>query len=391
MDEINNPFAPGAGSSPPELAGREGIIDGARIALGRRKAGSSAQSQILLGLRGVGKTVLLTKIEQIAQDQNYDTALIEAPEREKFLSSLAAQMRAALKRFSGYEAARDWARRGGGALQKFASMFKIAIGEIEFGVHAPSDGADTGDLDADITELFTLIGKAAQAAGRGWALLIDEVQYLKEEELAALIVAMHRINQRELPVILFAAGLPQIARIAGDAKSYAERLFAYPPVAALDQAAAKRAVRNPIEKRGERINDDALQRIVEVTLGYPFFLQVWAHHAWNIAESSPITLTDVARATAAAQKSLDTGFFRVRLERLTPAEVDYVNAMARLGEGPYSSTDIAAQLSRKTTALAPRRAKIIRKGMIYAVEHGFMDFTVPMFDDYLRRRMAGEI
>ncbi|MGK2286598.1 ATP-binding protein [Pedomonas sp. V897] len=386
MDPLRNPFAPGAGSRPPELAGRETIISEARTALGRIIAGRSAQSQILLGLRGTGKTVLLNEIENIAEDEDYLTSLIEAPEDKTLAELLYPQMRQVLRKLSTIEGARTAVNAALSALRNFASVFKISVGEIEIGVEPTPGYADSGDLEFDVTEMFELIGKAARTAGRGWALFIDEVQYLKEKELAAIIVAVHRINQKSLPVVVFAAGLPQMAQLSGDTKSYSERLFTYPSVGALDAVAARDAIRNPLHKEDVEITDEALARIVEKTEGYPFFIQEWGHHAWNVAEKSPITLEDVERASVRALERLDRGFFKVRMDRLTNAEILYVNGMARLGRGPYKSTDVANMLGKKPTSLGPTRASIIQKGMIYSPSYGTVDFTVPLFDDFLRRR-----
>ena len=233
--------------------------------------------------------------------------------------------------------------------------------------------------------MFVAVGKAAQAAGKGWCLLVDEVQYLKADELAALIVAMHQISQKQLPVLFFGAGLPQLAGLSGDAKSYAERLFSYPKVGPLNATDARRAISGPIEDEGEEITSTALEKIIQTTEGYPYFLQEWGFQAWNAAATSPVDMVDVDAATGAALKRLDDGFFQVRFDRLTPKEREYVIAMSKLGKGPYRSSDVAEQLGEPVNKLGPRRAQIIAKGMIYSPQYGDIDFTVPMFDDYLRR------
>ncbi len=233
--------------------------------------------------------------------------------------------------------------------------------------------------------MFVAIGTAAKAAKKGWCILVDEVQYLKSAELAALIVAIHKVGQKQLPVIFFGAGLPQLAGLSGDAKSYAERLFSYPKIGALDKVAALKAVRDPIRDEGEEIAEDALNEIFAITKGYPYFLQEWGFQSWNTADDSPIDDNDVKNATASALKRLDEGFFQVRFDRLTPKERAYVIAMAELGKGPYRSSEVADQLREPHSKLGPRRAQIINKGMIYSPQHGDIDFTVPMFDDYLRR------
>lgn len=385
MDEVRNPFAPGAGSQPPELAGREDIIRDAGTALHRVLRNRPAQSQMLLGLRGVGKTVLLNTIERLAEETGFVTSFIEAPENRTLAELLYPRLFQALRKLSLIENAKAKAHTAMRALRSFASVFKLGVGDLELSVDPEPGVADSGNFEYDLTDLFITIGEAARAAGKGWALLIDEVQYLSESELGALIVALHRTNQRGLPVIFFGAGLPQIAALSGDAKSYAERLFLFPRVHALDRAAAGRAIREPIEEEGEQIEDKAVDAIFEATGGYPYFLQEWGYQAWNSAEASPITPACLDQAGKNALRRLDAGFFKVRFERLTPKEREYVLAMARLGEGPYRSADVADILGETHNSLGPRRATIIHKGMIYSPAHGDIAFTVPMFEDYLRR------
>ena len=386
MDEVRNPFAPGAGSKPPELAGREHIVRDADTALRRVIQGRSSQSQLLLGLRGVGKTVLLNKIEQLAESAGYVTSFIEAPENRPLPDLLYPKLQQTLRRLSVSENAKGYAVAAMRGLKSFASGFKVEVGDVSIAYEPDVGVADSGDIETDLPELFLLVGNAAQAAGKGWALLIDEVQYLKSKDLSALIVAMHRISQRGLPVIFFGAGLPQLAAMAGNAKSYAERLFSYPAVGPLDAEAATHAIRQPVMEEGETIEDAAVEEIFRHTRGYPYFLQEWGFQAWNHAPGPCINVGDVAAATAGALRRLDEGFFNVRLERLTQREQDYVHAMASLGSGPYRSTDVANQLSASTQQLAPIRGNIIVKGMIYSPAHGDIAFTVPMFDDFLRRK-----
>lgn len=386
MDPVTNPFSPGAGTKPPELAGRENILQDARTALARIIAGRSSQSQMLLGLRGTGKTVLLNEIRDYAEDLGYMAGLFEAPEDHSLTDMLYPEMQQALRTFSNVEAAKDIALRGLGALQNFASIFKVKVSEVEFEVKPAAGTADSGFLERDLTEMFEMVGRAAQVANRGWALLIDEVQYLKEDELTALITALHRVNQRGLPVIIIAAGLPQIAKLAGDAKSYSERLFSYPEVGALGREDAEAAIRNPLRAEGVEIEEEALARIIEKTEGYPFFIQEWGKRAWNAAQSSPITLEDVEAANKVAIQVLDNEFFKVRMDRLTPAEVDYVHAMAALGKGPYSASKVAEHLNREPKSLSPLRSSIIKKGMIFSPIRGDLQFTVPLYDEHLRRQ-----
>jgi hypothetical protein len=385
MDPVLNPFAPGAGSRPPELAGRDPIITNATVALKRVRLGRHAKSQMLLGLRGVGKTVLLNRISEIAEEVGYLTIILEAPEGRRLAELLAPQLRVLLFKLSGVEKARVLANRAMSVLRSFASVFKLSYGDLEIGVEAePGDGA-SGDLEADLPNLLLVIAQAARAAEKPVAIFIDEVQYLPEADLSALIGALHRIGQRSLPLIAFGAGLPQLAGLAGDAKSYAERLFEFPPIGPLGEEASRQAVRGPILDAGAEIAEDALARISEQTQGYPYFLQEWGHHCWELAAESPIRLADVERATIVATAALDSSFFRVRFDRLTPREQDYLRAMAELGRGPHRSGEIAAKLQMDVTTAGSLRTGLIRKGMIYAPSHGETAFTVPMFDAYMRR------
>lgn len=386
MDPYRNPFAPGAGSRPPELAGRDAVLESARVACGRALLGRNARSMMLLGLRGTGKTVLLNEIGRLAEGGGYFASKIEAPEHESLARLLYPEMRKVLRALSGVEAAKHLAMRALRGLRGFASIFRIDIGGAEIGIEPEPGLADSGDIQFDLPDLFTAIGKAAQAGGKGWILLIDEVQYLSAPDLSALIVAIHRISQEGLPVLMVGAGLPQIARLAGEAKSYSERLFLYPGVGALDQAAAEQAVKKPIIEEDASIAPDALAAIVNRTQGYPFFLQEWSSTAWNNADGPEITKQDVEDAYTETIASLDDGFFRVRIDRLTPKEIEFVKAMASLGTGPYAMSDIARVLDKKLSSLGPVRANTISKGMVYSTDHGYLDFTVPLFAGFMQRQ-----
>lgn len=386
MDPYRNPFAPGAGSRPPELAGRDAILEAARISCGRAVKGRSARSIMLLGLRGTGKTVLLNEIGRNAEQAGLLVSRVESPEGESLARLIYPEMRKVMRSLSGVEAARQIATRGLKGLRNFASIFKIELGGVEVGMEPEPGLADTGDLQYDLPDLFTLIGKAAQAAGRGWLLLIDEVQYLSEADLSALIVALHRMSQESLPVLLVGAGLPQIARLAGEAKSYAERLFQYPAVGALDPPSARQAIEKPIVDEEATITPEALLIIIERTKGYPFFLQEWASVVWNNAAGPEITFADADYSYTETLALLDDGFFKVRIDRLTKAEVQFVKTMAELGDGPYAVADIALAMKRTQKSLGPTRANIISKGMIYSTDHGYLDFSVPLFAEFMRRQ-----
>jgi hypothetical protein len=386
VDPYRNPFAPGAGSRPPELAGRDAILELARISCGRALQGKSARSIMLLGLRGTGKTVLLNEIGRNAEQAGMLVSKVESPEGESLARLIYPEMRKVMRSLSGVAAAKQIATRGLNGLRNFASIFKIEFAGLDIGVEPEPGLADTGDLQYDLPDLFILIGKAAQAAGRGWLLLIDEVQYLSDPDLSALIVSLHRMSQEGLPVILVGAGLPQIARLAGEAKSYAERLFQFPPVGPLDPAAAGQAIERPIVGENALIKPGALKLIVERTQGYPFFLQEWASVVWNNAEGPEIDLADAEHSYTETLALLDDGFFKVRIDRLTKAEVQFVKAMAELGDGPYAVADIAHAMDRSQKSLGPARSSIIAKGMIYSTDHGYLDFSVPLFAEFMRRQ-----
>ena len=341
---------------------------------------------MLLGLRGTGKTVLLNEIGRNAEQEGLLVSKVESPEGESLARLIYPEMRKVMRSLSGTQAAKQIAARGLKGLRNFASIFKIEMSGIEIDVEPEPGLADAGDLQYDLPDLFTLIGKAAQAAERGWLILIDEVQYLSDADLSALIVSLHRMSQEGLPVLLVGAGLPQVARLAGEAKSYAERLFQYPAVGPLDPTSARQAIEKPIVDEGASITTEALQVIIERTRGYPFFLQEWASVIWNNAEGPDITFDDADKSYVETLASLDDGFFKVRIDRLTKAEIQFVKAMAQLGDGPYAMADVARNMKRTQKSLGPTRASIISKGMIYSTDHGYLDFTVPLFAEFMRRQ-----
>ena len=388
MDALQNPFAPGAGTPPPELTGRTQVLADAETAILRMKAGRSARSALLLGLRGVGKTVLLGRIGAIAADAGAKEVMIEAREARSLPELLVPRLRSVLVLLSAREQTYQLAKRAMAMLRQFAGTFKVTMGDVEYTVDALPGAADSGDMQEDLAELLVAVGEAAKVSGQPLVLLLDELQFLSATDLGALIMAMHRVGQQNLPILLYGAGLPQLAGLAGNAKSYAERLFEYPPIGPLEPEAAAMAIRIPIERQGATIHDDALQLIVEKTQGYPFFLQEWGSQVWRAASCITITTADVEIATTNAVKRLDTSFFKVRFDRLTPRERDYLRAMAERGPGPHRSGDIAVALGRKVTALGPLRDGLIKKGMIYSPQHGELAFTVPLFDEYLRRMMS---
>ncbi len=392
MDPVSNPFAPGAGTRPPELAGRDELREVVRIALERVRRGLPAKSVLMVGLRGVGKTVLLDQMRDDAEASGMHTLRIEAPEYRSLPALLAPQLRQALLRLARNERTKDKAQRALRALSGFARALKVKYQDIEVGVDfEPEPGlADNGDLEHDLQALVEAVGEAAKAGKTALVMFIDELQYVDEQQLAALITALHRAAQGSLPVTLVGAGLPQLRERTGKAKSYAERLFDFPVVGPLEPEATRLAISRPIEAQGVRIEPKALDLIVEATQGYPYFLQEWGKHAWDTAERSPITRADVELATPSVMAALDMSFFRVRFDRPTPSERRYMRAMAELGPGPHRSGDIAAKLGRAVTSLGPTRSQLIAKGMIWSPSHGDTAFTVPLFDEFMRRIMPFE-
>lgn len=388
MDPQRNPFAPGAGTPPPELAGRDQLLERVDIALARIRAGRSAQSVILYGLRGVGKTVLLSAMRRKAEADGMAVIAVEAPEQRSLPAVLAPALRAALLRLDRSKDISQKVQRALSALAGFVKL-KATFGDLVISVeHEPEPGlADSGDLQSDLTDLILATGDAARDRGTAAVLFVDELQYVAEEELAALIVALHAANQNQLPITLVGAGLPQILSQMGRAKSYAERLFSFEPVGPLEPSAAELALRSPVEQEGEQIDNAAIDAIYAATQGYAYFLQEWGKQCWDIASASPISAQDVEAAEAVAIAHLDNSFYRVRLDRLSPAEKRYVRAMASLGGGPQRSGDIAQAMGVKVTSIAPVRSGLINKGMIYSPGHGDTAFTVPMFDRYILRVM----
>ncbi len=387
MDPIKNPFAPGAGSPPPELVGRDPILAQARVLLGRVKQRKSEKSILLTGLRGVGKTVLLNEIERIAKSEEYRTIQIEAHEDKPLGPLIAPYLRTVLYELNRVAGAGDKVKRGLAVLRSFIGALKVEVGDVTFGLDIdPEKGAaDSGDLEIDLPNLFVAIAEAAEERKSAVAVLIDEMQYFNRKELGALIMAMHKVQQRQLPLVLLGAGLPILPGLAGESKSYAERLFSFPDIGALSEEDAAKALREPAHAAGVVFEAPALADVFRLTKGYPYFLQEWGYQSWNLATASPITLPIVQNATAKVIPRLDQNFFRVRFDRLTPSEKNFLRAIAELGAGPQRTGDIADTVGVKISSLGPVRAKLIRKGMIYSPAHGDIAFTVPLFDEFMRR------
>ena len=389
MDPIKNPFSPGAGSPPPELVGRDNLIKQTRILLGRVALKRPEKSILLTGLRGVGKTALLNEMERIASSDNYRTILLEAHEEKSLSSLLVPHLRRVLFDLDRMAGAGDKAKRGLAILKSFVGAVKISIGSIDLGLDIdPQKGyADSGDLEIDLPDLLVAVAQAAQEKRTLVAILIDEIQYISKKELSAVIMAMHKMQQSQLPLVLMAAGLPTLPGLAGNSKSYAERLFSFPRIGRLSEMDAFQALQDPVKKDSVFFEDDALHEIFRLTEGYPYFIQEWGYQTWNQAIASPITLQIVQSATSTALQRLDENFFLVRFDRLTPKEKSFLQAMAHLESDQYRTSDVAEKLGAKITDLGLTRENLIKKGMIFSPHHGSLGFTVPLFDQFMRRKM----
>ena len=387
MDPIKNPFSPGAGAPPPELVGRDPLLEQARILLGRVKQKRPEKSLLLTGLRGVGKTVLLNEIERMAKAAGYQTILLEAHEEKPLGELIYPALRGLLYELDRLAGAGDKVKRGLAVLRSFIGSIKLTVGDVALGLDIePARGtADSGDLEIDLPNLFVAIAEAAEERQTAVAILVDEIQYLSQKELGAIIMAMHKMQQKQLPLVLLAAGLPVLPGMAGESKSYAERLFNFPDIGALSEADAAKALRDPAREAGVEFLEDALLEVARLTRGYPYFIQEWGYQSWNIAAASPITLQTVQAATPEVIRRLDQNFFRVRFDRLTPGEKNFLRAMAHLGPGHQRTGDIAAALGMSVKGIGPVRSKLIKKGMIYSPAHGDMAFTVPLFDEFMIR------
>jgi hypothetical protein len=387
MDRRTNPFAPGAGLQPPELAGRDSLIADARIDMERIKDGRPSRSIMLLGLRGVGKTVLLNRLHNIADELEFQTIKIEAPEGGTLPELIVPELRRILYKLDIKEAATQTVRRAFSSLRNFIAAFKVNVGDVEFGLEPSPGVADTGLIEQDLPSLLIAVSQVAKERGTALGLFIDEIQYLAPKELGAVIVSCHQAAQQGLPLFLVAAGLPQIAALSGNAKSYAERLFSYPQVDKLTDDAATKAIKAPVEREDVRFKQDAIADIIERTQKYPYFIQEWGFHVWNYAKKSPISLNDVRDASPSIIKHLDENFFRVRFDRLTALQQKYLRAMAELGPGPHKTGDVANMLGVLANTIAPVRQQLIVKGMVWSQRHGETAFTVPLFDEFMMRQM----
>ena len=385
-----NPFTPGAGSQPPELSGRGPLLDDGDVAVLRTMEGRNAQGLILVGLRGVGKTVCLNRLWVGAEQAGAKAILLEATETRSFVATLLPELRRTLISLDLATNAGEKAKRGMRVFRSFVSGLKLRTGELELefgGVEPERGAADSGDLEADLGQLLGSVAEAAQERGTALILCIDELQNLSEREFSALIMAAHRASQRNLPFLLLGAGLPQIVALAGRSKSYAERLFLYPEIGPLEPEDARSALEKPVREAGVSFAPEALSLILEQTQGYPYFLQEWGKEAWNTAAGPTITVEDLREAHPAILRNLDRSFFRVRFDRLTPSEQQYLRALADLGSGSHRSGEVARALGLSTSKLGPRRDSLIKKGMLYSPAFGEVAFTVPLFDAFMKRAM----
>ena len=390
MDPNRNPFTPGAGFRPPEMAGRTSAVALAEVALASLQRCQPTRPVILYGLRGVGKTVLLNVIEDRARTARCHVIAFEATDKVGMGEALVPELQRVLARLSTSAKAKTLALAAVKAVRDFMAQIELSYGEAKLAVkeRQPGDGS-AGSLEVHLKQALIAVGEAARAAEEPVVLLIDEIQYLdlREEgrEFGALISSLHRVGQLGLPIGFFGAGLPQIHGIVAKLRSYAERSFQFVKVGALEKGDAFQAIERPVFGAGECIDDDALELIFARTQGYPYFLQEYGRHAWQEAPESPITRAHVERAHEAAVRDLDEGFFEARMQRVTDREKDYLFAMASLGTGPYATAAVATAAGEASGILSPFRDALIKKGVIWAPRRGEVGFTVPMFDTYLQR------
>ena len=387
MDPRRNPYAPGAGTKPPALVGRDSQIEAFDILLERLENGYAEQSMIITGLRGVGKTVLLDVFRETAEARDWATVEWEVEKSSSFAPKIAAQVRRALLQIAPKARWRDRAQRAAAVLKSFNVTFNpdgaVTAG---FDVDPLAGSADSGSLSDDLTDLFVAVGEAAQEHQVGVIFLLDEIQFLRLEELEALIVALHKCTRRSVPLTLVGAGLPQMPRLAGEAKSYSERLFRFVQIGELDAATdARDALVLPAQALEVAYAASAVSFIVDYTQGYPYFLQEYGRIVWDESSASPVRLKDVKTVLPHVEEKLDEGFFKVRAGRTTELELRYLYAMAELGPEPHRATEVARRIDRTVEQAGPIRSRLIDKGLLYTPGHGYAAFTVPQFDRYMLR------
>lgn len=385
MDSARNPYRPGAGTKPRVLAGRGEDLDEAKTLARRVELGNPPRSIVFYGLRGVGKTVILNKIENIFEGKGYEKEYVEVAEGDNFRTVLSKLIRKLLLRVSRREQAKEVVKKGLRALKSFVVAMPEGP-EFRLDVEPMLGTADSGDLQDDLVDLFVAAGEAAEASGKPIALFIDEAQYLEEEEFSALIASCHRLSQRALPLVVICAGLPQIAGLAGEAKSYSERLFDFRPVDSLDEPAAEKALAKPASEEGMTLSDEVIQIGLNATDGYPYFIQEYGRALWDISESNSPTVEEAELAEERMISALDTSFFKVRLDRVTTHEKKFMHALAELGKGYQEISNVASNMDRKVQSISPTRAQLIHKGLVYSPSHGMISFTVPHFHEFMMRQ-----
>lgn len=388
MDAVNNPYTPNAGAAPEIVVGRDDQLEAFTVLLRRLERGRAEQSMIITGLRGVGKTVLLGKFGEIARRAGWEVVEIEASKHDdtRFRQAMFSQLKAVLLRLSPRARWTQRARYAAEVLSAFAvSVDQKGTFSVSWDVPAAEGAADHGDLSMDLTDVLVALGEAAEEQHRGVALLIDEVQFLGRNQLEALIQAVHKTVQRRLPITFVGAGLPQIAELAGEAKSYAERLFKFPTIGSLDGEDARKALIEPALVEGVSYDEDAVTMALKITQGYPYFIQELGYQVWGVASGNRVRRDDVKVARDAYEAKLDSSFFRVRLDRATPLQTAYMRAMAELGSQPQKASDVARVMGRESTQVGPTRAELIDMGLLYTPEHGYAAFTVPDFDRFMKR------
>jgi hypothetical protein len=388
MDPLANPYTPNAGARPPALVGRDRQIADFELLIARLGRGHTEKSMIITGLRGVGKTVLLGRFRQIAEDAQWSVVEWEISKHDDtaFRRTLAAQFRTALLTLSPRHRWQERATRAANVLRSF-TLSVDPEGHLTAGLGAPAEDpiANSGDLLSDLTHLIVAVGEAAQEADRGVVMLLDEVQFLSAPQLESLISALHKSVQRALPMTLVGAGLPQVAQLAGEAKSYAERLFTFPVIGNLTDDQAHNVLQQPARAEGAEWDQAALALATDLTGNYPFFLQELGYAVWPAATAPRITAADVTETAGLYRERLDTSFFRVRLDRTTDLEKAYLRAMAELGPDPASAAEVAKLVGRSSQQAGPTRATLIDKGLLYSPSHGLAAFTVPHFDQFMHR------
>lgn len=384
MDPVQNPFSPGAGTPPPELAGRGELIEEARIMIGRALNGRSTQGMLMTGLRGVGKTVILNELMRMAEEKGALPLFVEATAESTLSELLASELKKLFFSLNRIAGAADKVKKGLVVLRNFIGTIHLKVGDIGLDIEPFAGIADSGNIETDLADLFECVAEAAKEKKKAVLLLVDEVQYLPKKELGALIMAFHRLQQRQLPFAVIGAGVPMLAELAGKTKSYAERLFLYPKVDALSFDATRQAIESPFASCGVQVERTAVEKVYEQSKGYPYFIQEWGYQIWNRVERKRVDADVVDKVRAKVEKRLDENFFHARLERLTTGEKDFLYGMS-LCSGNIHVADVAKALGSNVASLSKRRASLLAKGMIYSPRYGELAFTVPMFGQFMRR------